>query len=161
MPSQRSHYGNGGQADYPRRDLYGLRCLPLRVSRTRERSSAHARASSSIASNNRLGQAVGLKTFLITMNPESELPELLEAEWARDQVLQLFVDLAAGAEVQHVQLRTRNEDRRVSLAEAELAFSNGTARAIQVRYCFEGEPWSDTILPGDPTTKIIRSRLPG
>jgi hypothetical protein len=94
------------------------------------------------------------------MTLEPELPELLEAEWARDQVLQLFIDLAAGAEVLHVQLRTSSSDQRASLAEAELAFAQGTARAVQVRYRFEGELWSDTILPGDPTTKIIRSRLP-
>jgi hypothetical protein len=97
---------------------------------------------------------------MIHMNSEPELPELLEAEWARDQMLQLFTDLAAGAEVLHVQLRTNSKDQRASLAEAELAFAEGIARAIQVRYRFEGELWSDTILPGNPTTKIIRSRLP-
>ena len=94
------------------------------------------------------------------MNLEPELSELLEAEWACDQVLQLFCDLAAGAEVQHVQLRTASEDRRTTLAEAESAFIEGSARAIQVRYRFEGDLWSDTIMPGDPTTKIIRSRMP-
>lgn len=94
------------------------------------------------------------------MNSEPELTELLEAEWARDQVLQLFVDLAAGAEVQHVQLRTPIGDRRATLAEAESAFKDCSAKAIQVRYRFEGDLWSDTILPGDPTTKIIRSRMP-
>jgi hypothetical protein len=94
------------------------------------------------------------------MTSEPELPELLEAEWARDQVLQLFADLTAGAQVLHVQLRTSSSDQRASLAEAKLAFSEGTARAIQVRYRFEDELWSDTILPGNPTTKIIRNRLP-
>jgi hypothetical protein len=94
------------------------------------------------------------------MNFEPELAELLEAEWARDQVLQLFIDLAAGAEVQHVQLRTASSDRQATLAEAESAFIANSAKAIQVRYRFEGELWSDTILPGDPTTRIIRSRLP-
>ena len=94
------------------------------------------------------------------MNFEPELTELLEAEWARDQVLQLFLDLTAGAEVQHVQLRTASDDRRATLAEAESAFIEGCVKAIQVRYRFEGDLWSDTIVPGDPTTKIIRSRLP-
>lgn len=94
------------------------------------------------------------------MTSEPELPELLQTEWARDQVLQLFADLTAGAEVLHVQLRTSSNDQRVRLAEAESAFVEGIARAIQVRYRFEGQLWSDTILPSNPTTKIIRSRLP-
>ncbi len=94
------------------------------------------------------------------MSFEPELPELLQAEWSRDQVLQLFIDLATGAEVQHVQLRIGAEDRQGTLAEAESAFIENLAKAIQVRYRFEGEFWSDTILPGDPTTKIIRNRLP-
>lgn len=94
------------------------------------------------------------------MTDESKLPEILQAEWARDQVLQLFADLAAGADVQHVQLRTAGQDSTASLAAAEAAFATGTARAIQVRYHFEGEAWCDTIMPGDPTTKIIRNRVP-
>ncbi len=94
------------------------------------------------------------------MEFEPELSELLEAEWASDQVQQLFSDLAAGAEVQHVQMRTASEDRQATLAEAESAFVERQAKAIQIRYRFEGELWSDTILPGDPTTKIIRSRMP-
>lgn len=94
------------------------------------------------------------------MNPDSPLPEILQAEWDRDQLIALFSDLDAGAEVRHVQLRTESLDSAVTLAEARDAFLSGQARAIQVRYEFEGELWSDTILPGDPTTKIIRSRLP-
>ncbi len=92
------------------------------------------------------------------MNNEPEIPELLEAEWSRDQVQQLFSDLAAGAEVQYVQLRTASGDHSTTLAEAATAFIERLARAIQVRYRFEGELWIDTILPGDPTTKIIRNR---
>lgn len=95
------------------------------------------------------------------MNPDDPIPEILQAEWARDQVMQLFVDLATGAEVHHVQLRTAAGDSAASLPAAERAFSAGEAHAIQVRYRFEGELWCDTIMPGDPTTKIIRNRLPG
>jgi hypothetical protein len=91
--------------------------------------------------------------------PES-LPELLQAEWAKDQVMALFADLAAGAQVRHVQLRTPAADVTVTLADAEAAFDAGQAVAIQVRYVYQGELWSDTIMPGDPTTKIIRNRLP-
>ena len=88
------------------------------------------------------------------------VPELLQAEWARDQVMQLFADLAEGAKVQHVQLRTAEVDVATSLPQAEAAFASGRARAIQIRYLFEGELWSDTIMPGNPTTKIIRNQLP-
>ena len=95
------------------------------------------------------------------MNENEPLPELLQAEWAKDQVMALFADLAAGAQVRHVQLRTPSSDATVTLADAEASFEANEAQAIQVRYVFEGELWSDTIMPGDPTTKIIRNRLPG
>jgi hypothetical protein len=94
------------------------------------------------------------------MNDNEPLPEILQAEWAKDQVMQLFADLSAGAEVQHVQLKSTRGDATVPLAEAARAFDSGEARAIQVRYLFENEMWCDTIMPGDPTTKIIRNRLP-
>lgn len=94
------------------------------------------------------------------MNDDEELPEILQAEWARDQVLQLFADLSAGADVQHVQLKTSQSDASVSLETAQAAFASDQATAIQVRYRFENEMWCDTIMPGDPTTKILRSRLP-
>ncbi len=93
------------------------------------------------------------------------LPEILQAEWAKDQVLQLFADLAAGADVQHVQLKSHATDGAatdgtVPLATAEAAFVADEAQAIQVRYVYAGEMWCDTIMPGTPTTKIIRNRLP-
>lgn len=94
------------------------------------------------------------------MTPDFAIPELLQAEWGNDQVMALFADLAAGAEVQHVQLRTQSSDSTVTLSQAESSFQSGQALAIQVRYRFEDELWSDTIMPGDPTTKIIRNRLP-
>ena len=89
-----------------------------------------------------------------------QLPEILQAEWAKDQVLQLFTDLALGADVHHVQLKTATTDATVSLVVAEAAFAADQAHAIQVRYIFESEMWCDTILPGNPTTKIIRNRVP-
>lgn len=89
-----------------------------------------------------------------------DIPELLQAEWGVDQVLQLFDDLRDGAQVEHVQLRTSKQDSTATLVEAQQAFAAGTAQAIQVRYRFEGELWCDTIMPNDPTTKIIRTRVP-
>lgn len=100
------------------------------------------------------------KLTLADLENNTPLPEILQAEWAKDQVQQLFDDLRDGANVQHVQLRSTNTDATVTLAEAKLAFDCGEAKAIQVRYSFENERWCDTILPGDPTTKIVRNRLP-
>jgi hypothetical protein len=87
------------------------------------------------------------------------LPEILQAEWAKDQVLQLFADLAAGTQVQHVQLKSAETYATVPLSTAEAAFAADEAYAIQVRYVFEGEIWCDTIMPGNPTSKIIRNRV--
>ncbi len=100
------------------------------------------------------------KLTLEDIQNKTPIPEILQAEWARDQVNQLFDDLRDGADVQHVQLRSTTTDTVATLAEAKLAFDSGEAQAIQVRYLFEQEVWCDTILPGDPTTKIVRSRLP-
>lgn len=93
------------------------------------------------------------------INNPIDLPEILQAEWGADQVHQLFDDLRDGARVEHVQLRTAEQDFRTSLEEGRQAFVNQTAHAIQVRYRFENELWCDTIMPGEPTTKIVRTRL--
>jgi hypothetical protein len=94
------------------------------------------------------------------MNENEPLPELLQGNWTRDRVMDLFNDLAAGAIIEHVQLRTGSSDQTVTLADAKASFVADEAKAIQVRYLFEGELWSDTIIPGDGTAKIIRNRLP-
>ncbi|TWU46908.1 hypothetical protein [Rubripirellula reticaptiva] len=94
------------------------------------------------------------------MNSDQPIPELLQAEWGSDQVLQLFDDLRDGAVIEHVQLKASGRDTTVTIGQARAAFSDGTADAIQVRYLFEGETWCDTIMPATPTTKIIRNRLP-
>jgi len=85
--------------------------------------------------------------------------ELLQARWSTAQVLDLFADLATGAEVRHVQLRTSSADRTVTLADAEAAFTAGEASAIQIRYRFDGQQWSDTIMCGAAEHTIIRNRL--
>lgn len=100
------------------------------------------------------------KLTLEDLENNDPLPEILQAEWAKDQVLQLFADLAGGADVQQVQMKTHVTDAAVTLATAEAVFAADEAQAIQVRYVFEGEMWCDTIMPGNPTTKIIRNRLP-
>lgn len=93
---------------------------------------------------------------------DDSLPEVLQAVWPRHQVLDFFADLRAGANVDHVQVRSRNadgiEDRKTTLREAEALFTAGDAQAIQVKYRFDGEAWCDTVLPQADGAKVIRSR---
>jgi hypothetical protein len=135
--------------------MYGLWCLSLCLSVTRKRDTADA----CVDSTWNLSIMTSEKLSLEDLINDEPLPEILQAEWARDQVLQLFADLCAGAEVQQVQLRSATTDAAVTLETAQAAFAADQAQAIQVRYIFEGEVWCDTILPGNPTTKIIRNRL--
>lgn len=100
------------------------------------------------------------KLSLEDLGANVPLPEILQADWAKDQVLQLFADLAAGAHVQHAQLKSAATDATVPLATAEAAFAADEAHATQVRYVFQGELWCETIMPGNPTTRIIRNRVP-
>lgn len=92
------------------------------------------------------------------------LPELLEAFWPREQVAALFDDLKDGADVTHVQLRRSGrhgiQDSAVELDDAKAAFLAGEAIAIQVKYCFEGQAWCDTILPQQMGAKVVRCPLP-
>jgi hypothetical protein len=94
---------------------------------------------------------------------ESE-PTLYEAVWDREKMRQLFADLNQAAEIQHVQVRAEVDgargDRTVSLAEAEALFHAGQAAAIQVRYCFDGEQWCDTVMIEADEARIIRTRIP-
>jgi hypothetical protein len=91
---------------------------------------------------------------------ESEpLQEVLQGDWDSGTVMQLFADLAAGAVVTHVQLKTDEFDSEVPLATAKAAFAEGKAIAIQLRYRFAQELWCDTILPSGPTTRIVRTRV--
>lgn len=91
-------------------------------------------------------------------------PDLWQADWQPEQVLALFADLAMGADVQHVQIRCPGEhgvdDRAATLGEAQAMFAEGQAQAIQIRYRFEGESWSDTIMPAPGHASVIRCRLP-
>lgn len=130
--------------------------MSLRLSGSGERNSAHA----CLFATKNAKLMTTEKLSLDDLENNSALPEILQAEWAKDQVLQLFADIAAGAEVQHVQLKSASTDATVPLSVAEAAFAAEQARAIQVRYIFEGQLWCDTIMPGSPTTKIIRNRVP-
>lgn len=93
---------------------------------------------------------------------DDSVPEVLQAEWPRHQILTYFADLRAGADVDHVQVRSRGpqgiEDRKTTLQQADALFAAGDAQAIQIKYRFDGEAWCDTLLPQADGTKVIRIR---
>lgn len=98
------------------------------------------------------------------INPSIE-PEILEAQWDRQQVAALFHDLQQGdlqhrVVIQHVQVRSSLGDRSMPLAEAQTLFAQGDAKAIQIRYQFDGQLWCDTLMVEPETTKVIRTQLP-
>jgi len=91
----------------------------------------------------------------------------LEAEWDREQVNALFDDLQGAAELQqaeihHVQVRTSApnspKDHQTTLGEARQLLASGEARAIQIRYTFNGETWCDTLMVFPELIRIIRTR---
>ena len=96
------------------------------------------------------------------LSADSE-PKMYEASWQKQQIEQLFEDLQAGAEIQHVQVRTSDggpqSDRAVSIQEAELLFRQGEAKAIQIRYRFENQNWCDTLMVHSDSVRIVRTEM--
>jgi len=96
------------------------------------------------------------------MNPEAS-PQLLEANWENDRIVDLFDDLQLGAKLEYVQVRTRgganSEERSATLQQARELFQSGEAIAIQIRYEFESQKWCDTLMVGPTSTRIIRTML--
>lgn len=92
----------------------------------------------------------------------SHPPDVLEAIWDREQIEALFADLAAGATVTHVQVRTSAagppSDAAVSLDEAKQLFDERRALAIQIRYDFQRQQWCDTLMVLPVGVRIVRTR---
>jgi hypothetical protein len=97
------------------------------------------------------------------MNRHSPEPDVLEAHWDHEQVVTFFQDLGLAAQVEHVQVRSMADgkptDRAVSLHEAQQLFVSQQAKAIQIRYRFELEPWCDTLMVLPDGVKIIRTKI--
>lgn len=107
----------------------------------------------------------------MTESGPNDLPqEVYHDDWSVEQIEQLFLDLAEGAEVEHVQLKRKSEsgatrsdpiaDQQVSLREASDAFQRGDAIAIQIRYRFEGQVWCDTLMVREQDVRIVRTPIP-
>ncbi len=96
--------------------------------------------------------------------PETDTPDVLQAEWDLEQIDALFSDLKAGAEVQHVQVRTATpqqaSDHATTLDDAHTLLKAGQAKAIQIRYVFEGGTWCDTLMVEENLVRIIRTAVP-
>jgi hypothetical protein len=97
------------------------------------------------------------------MNDQPEhdsLPDVLEANWDRDQIDALFSDLERGASVKHVQVRTASgvaRDSAVTLQQAKQLLDEGAAKAIQIHYEFEGQAWCDTLIVSPAAVRVIRT----
>lgn len=92
-----------------------------------------------------------------------QMPDMFEACWSIEQVQQLFADIMAGAEVEHVQVRHQVaaglKDQSMSISEAQQLFLEGRAQAIQIRYLFDGQKWSDTLMPQESDVRVIRLQM--
>ena len=51
----------------------------------------------------------------------------------------------------------RRTDRTASLVEAQALLDSGAAKAIQIRYDYEGQLWYDTLMVNDAGIRIIRT----
>jgi hypothetical protein len=84
-------------------------------------------------------------------------PQVLQAQWDREQVNALFDDLQQGAEIQRVQARPSKQDSGVTLQEARQLLEQGEATAIQIRYRYDGQDWCDTLIVGAESIRIVRT----
>ncbi len=87
----------------------------------------------------------------------------LEANWDRQQINDLFDDLHHGAIVKHVQVRVASGDAprdiATTLEQAKQWFDNGEAKAIQIRYDFDGRQWCDTLMILPDSVRIVRTSV--
>lgn len=83
-------------------------------------------------------------------------PQVLSAQWDHEQVHALFDDLQQGAEIQRVQVRPSKQDSAFTLQEARQLLEQGEAKAIQIRYRYDGQDWCDTLMVGAESIRIVR-----
>lgn len=73
------------------------------------------------------------------------LPDLYEGTLDADLLDRLGADLSACAEIEYVQVRGADGDRRTSLEAAIQMLSSGDVRTIQIRYHHADADWCDTL----------------
>ncbi len=98
---------------------------------------------------------------------ERRLPELTGAVLDAATVDRLFADLEACTEIIEVQVKTGARDMTrpaggtgIGLDEARALVQSVAARAVQVRYRYEGGEWCDTlmVLPPGQGVRLVRIR---
>ena len=93
-----------------------------------------------------------------------ELQTLWQATLDDGTLAQLFADLGAAAEVLSVQAKA--DPRRpaaadpLTLAAARDRLTAGDARAVQVRYRYDGCEWTDTVLRVPGGYRLVRMQVP-
>jgi hypothetical protein len=90
-----------------------------------------------------------------------KLPPLQQTELDSATLAQLFSDLAQCTQVLEVvprrNVRTLVPEPAISLDAAATALNAGTVRGIKIRYLYEGQEWTDTLLPVAPgRTRLVR-----
>ncbi|RME68455.1 MAG: hypothetical protein D6781_10970 [Verrucomicrobia bacterium] len=89
------------------------------------------------------------------------LPQLQQASLDPTTVEALFHDLATCTQILAIvpktASRTHVEPRSIDLASARAGLADGTFRAIQIRYRYDGREWCDTLMRGpDGGPRIVR-----
>ena len=90
--------------------------------------------------------------------------ELLQAKCDSEGLERLFSDLRGLATVKLVRVRGAERGRshdEVGLSEASALLARGEARAVQIRYRYDGDEFIDTIWPEGSGYRVVRVRAPG
>jgi len=92
---------------------------------------------------------------------EIPMPELCETLLSPDQFQELIGDLMTHAEDVKVTVKGAARDRPapVRIDEAGRGLADGSVRAVQVRYRFDGEAWCDTLSLGPDGTRLVRTKM--
>jgi hypothetical protein len=90
------------------------------------------------------------------------IPDLHQATLDEPTLEQLFHDLREHAEVTDVipkfAQRGYVQEGPISLEEARKLLLLQSARAVQIRYRYEGADWWDTIMAASPGYRLVRIR---
>jgi hypothetical protein len=92
-----------------------------------------------------------------------DLPDLFRAELDAPARSRLFDELGAHAEVIEVRVKYARGVMGApltTLAQARALLDEGTALGVLIRYRYEGELWTDTLMAGGAVTRLVRMRVP-
>ncbi len=93
---------------------------------------------------------------------EAPLPDMFQADLDDAGVDELFTDLAAHADVQHIRMRDgpTPDGCATTLGEARAHLLSGEVSGVQIIYRFDGEGWLDTLMRTDAGIRLVRVRQP-